>query len=177
MCLQDTLFRVELDKEQQPPKAAALQEPSKGTRSDPRFDLEHPEMKRFTAYLQSYDGETKQEQEARSITTDVSKFLKYASPDKVNWLAVTDPIKVRIPGEHGTKVGCRHRRQTDQIMSIKVTPIHLPRAATQQQELFHRCQLVAERYSKWWKVMNREKVSRANCDLRKPPRTQGSSPN
>ena len=62
------------------------------------------------------------------------KFLKYASPDKVNWLAVTDPIKVRIPGEHGTKVGCRHRRQTDQIMSIKVTPIHLPRAATQQQE-------------------------------------------
>ena len=114
VCLQDTLFRVELDKEQQPPKAAALQEPSKGTRSDPRFDLEHPEMKRFTAYLQSYDGETKQEQEARSITTDVSKFLKYASPDKVNWLAVTDPIKVRIPGEHGTKVGCRHRRQTDQ---------------------------------------------------------------
>ena len=54
-----------------------------------------PEMKRFTAYLQSYDEERKQEQEARSITADVSKFLKYASPDRINWLAVTDPIKVR----------------------------------------------------------------------------------
>ena len=72
-----------------------LHEPSKGTRSDPRFDLAHPEMKRFTAYLQSYDGERKQEQEARSITADVSKLLKYASPDRINWLAVTDPIKVR----------------------------------------------------------------------------------
>ena len=90
-----TLFRAQIEKEQQPPKTAVLHEPSKGTRSDPCFNLAHPEMKRFTAYLQSYDGERKQEQEARSITADVSKLLKYASPDRINWLVVTDPIKVR----------------------------------------------------------------------------------
>ena len=91
----DTLFRAQIEKEQQPPKTAVLHEPSKGTRSDPCFNLAYPEMKRFTAYLQSYDGERKQEQEARLITTDVSKLLKYASLDRINWLAVTYPIKVR----------------------------------------------------------------------------------
>ena len=78
-----------------------LTEVAKGTRSDPRFALPHPEMKRFSAYLQSYDGErkpeheAKAEHEAKSITTDVSKFLKYASPDRINWLVVTETQRAR----------------------------------------------------------------------------------
>ena len=48
-------------------------------------------MKSFNAYLQSYDGERKAEHKANAITTDVSKFLKYASPNTINWLVVTEP--------------------------------------------------------------------------------------
>ena len=38
----DTLFREEVKRQQQPPKAAVLPEVAKGTWSDPRFDLTHP---------------------------------------------------------------------------------------------------------------------------------------
>ena len=59
-------FRAQMEREQQPPKTAVLPEVAKGTQSDPRFALSHPEMKRFSAYLQSYDGERKPEHEAKT---------------------------------------------------------------------------------------------------------------
>ena len=57
-------------------------------------------MKSFNAYLQSYDRERKAEHKANAITTDMSKFLKYASPNTINWLAVTEPQKVRQYLDH-----------------------------------------------------------------------------
>ena len=38
----DTLFRAEVERQQQPPKAAVLPEVAKGTWPDRRFDLTHP---------------------------------------------------------------------------------------------------------------------------------------
>ena len=165
----DTLFRAQLEKEKQPPKSVVLPEPAKGTRSDPRFDLAHPEMKRFTAYLQSLDGERKPEQEARSIATDVSKFLKYASPEKINWLAITDPIKVRQYLElleQRSGVGIDGRLTKLQRLA-KVLSYITQELFPNNSKLFHKCQLVAERYSKWRKVMNREKSYKSQLRLEK----------
>ena len=57
-------------------------------------------MKSFNAYLQSYNGERKVEHKANVIIIDVSKFLKYSSPNTINWLAVTEPQKVRQYLDH-----------------------------------------------------------------------------
>lgn len=90
----DGLFRAVAERRQQPPKAAVLLVVAmKGTRLDPHFPPTHPEIKK--EYLRSYDGERKAEREAEAIVIDVSKFMKYASPGKVNWLHVTEPLKVR----------------------------------------------------------------------------------
>ena len=89
----DALFRAEAERQQQPPKAAVLPVVAvKGTCLDPRFPPTHPEIKK--EYLQSYHGERKAEREAEAIVIGVSKFLKYVSPEKVNWLHVTEPLKV-----------------------------------------------------------------------------------
>ena len=164
----DTLFRAQLEKEKQPPKSVVLPEPAKGTRSDPRFDLAHREIKRFAAYLQSLDGERKQEQEARSIATDVSKFLKYASPHRINWLATTDPIMVRqyLENLEQRGVGIDGRLTKLQRLS-KVLSYITQELFPNKRKLFHKCQLVAERYSKWWKVMNREKSYKSQLRLEK----------
>ena len=100
----DTLFRAEEERQEHPPKAAVLPVVAvKGTRSDPCFPITHPQIKEFNAYLQSFDGERKAEHEANAVTTDVSKFLKYASPDKLNRLTVTEPQKAREYLEHPEK--------------------------------------------------------------------------
>ena len=49
---------------------------------DPHFPPTHPEIKK--EYLWSYGGERKAEREVEAIVIDVSKFMKYASPGKVN---------------------------------------------------------------------------------------------
>ena len=92
----DALFRAEAERQQQPPKAAVLPVVAvKGTLPDPPFPPTHPEIKKFTDYLQSYDGERKPERKAEAMVIDVSKFWEYVSPEKVNWLHVIEPPKVR----------------------------------------------------------------------------------
>ena len=67
---------------------------NKGVCSDSRFPSNHPEIKKYNEYLRSYDSEQKSEREGEAIATDVSKFLRYAS-EKVDWLHITNPQKVR----------------------------------------------------------------------------------
>ena len=134
----------------QPPKAAVLPVVAmKGTQSDPHFPKMHPQIKKFNAYLQSLNA----------ITTDVSKFPKYASPDKLNWLAATEPQKVREYLEHLEKrsaIGIDGRLTKLQCVS-KVLSCITQELFPNDKKLFYRCQQVGERYAKWRRVMQRER--------------------
>ncbi len=48
------------------------------TRDFPRFRESDQSLKEFNAFLQSVDGGKKGSKTAKEVTTDVSKFLRYA---------------------------------------------------------------------------------------------------
>lgn len=66
-------------------------------RSFPRFPNSHPEIKKFLQFLRGLDGRRKSTNESLQVATDVSKYLKYASPssDNPNWLLLLDNRKAR----------------------------------------------------------------------------------
>ena len=78
----------------------------------------------------------------------MSKFLKYASPDKLNWLAATEPQKVREYLEHLEKrsaIGVNGRLTKLQCVS-KVLSYITQELFPNDKKLFYRCQQVGERY-------------------------------
>jgi len=70
------------------------------TRHLPHFPLTHAEVAPFVSFLEDFDGKRKTVEEARAVATDVSKFLKFASPEKPNWQDLLVPPKVRSYLDH-----------------------------------------------------------------------------
>ena len=123
---------------------------------------------KYNEYLRSYDGERKSEREAEVIATDVSKFLRYAS-EKVDWLHTTNPQKVQSYLEYLEKKaacgvdGCLTKLQRISKVLSYVTQELYPN----NEKLYFRCQQVAERYSKWRRVLQKERTLKSKLRLEK----------
>ena len=97
----------------------------------------------------------------------MSKFLKHASPDKLNWLAATEPQKVREYLEHLEKrsaIGIDGRLTKLQRVS-KVLSNITQELFPNDEKLFYQCQQVGERYGKWRRVMQRERNLKSKMRL------------
>ena len=67
------------------------------TRNFPKFNIKaNLEMISFWEYLQGIDGKCKSDTVAKAVATDMSKFLRYATPDAPSpkWEVVTDHRKL-----------------------------------------------------------------------------------
>ncbi len=68
-------------------------EGAKSTRHFPKFAMVG-EILKFKNWLQTVDGKRKSESTAEAIATDVSKYLKFARADKVDWDLLSNRIKL-----------------------------------------------------------------------------------
>ena len=91
------------------------------TRNFLKFSLDMPEMANFQRFLMSLDGKLKQPHVAKSIATDVSKFLKYAKPqaEKPDW-SCTYQKQMLLDYLEAVKTigGCSQEGQLSKLESI-----------------------------------------------------------
>lgn len=156
----ESLFRGQ--QLQEPLKVATTPRPHRqNTRHLPRFPLTHPEVAPFVSFLEGFDGKRKTVEEARAVATDVSKFLKFTSPEKPNWQDLLVPPKVRSYLDHLKDSGmCGVDGLLTKLqrfeMGIKFVKLEL--LAEDDQAGYLRCQRATDRYSDWRASLQPEKA-------------------
>ena len=137
------------------PRAAQPQhvEPVSGTRSFPRFPNSHPEIKKFLQFLRGLDGRRKSMNESLQVATDVSKYLKYASPssDNPNWLLLLDNRKARgyidMLNDTGACGASGQLTKLDRLLhALRYLRLEV---AADDADIKHRCDIMEERLRQW----------------------------
>ena len=90
------------------------------TRHFPKFDIEQQPILRFRAFLESIDGKLKSRSVAKSIATDVSKFLRFATTGPTpDWATTYNrQLVVKYLEKMKTDGGCSHDSQLVQLESL-----------------------------------------------------------
>ena len=127
----------------------------------------------FIEFLRGLDGRRKSEGESLQVATDVSKYLKFASPSSTNpnWLDLLDVKKARkYIGMLSSSGACGASGQLMKLdrMLYGLRFIRLELAG-ENAALSHRCNTMEERLAQWKAAIRPEKLQEAsassNCEV------------
>lgn len=90
------------------------------TRSFDRFDVDLPIFSKFIKWNTSMDGGCRSEKSAREIAVDVSKFMKWCSPDKPSWNAIITRWQVLQYVDKLENAGCGPEGIIQKLDAIKI---------------------------------------------------------
>ena len=127
----------------------------------------------FIEFLRGLDGRRKSEGESLQVATDVSKYLKFASPSSTNpnWLDLLDVKKARkyidMLSSSGACGASGQLMKLDRMLyGLRFIRLEL---AGENAALSHRCNTMEERLAQWKAAIRPEKLQEAsassNCEV------------